>query len=316
MLENHHLEFIKQTMLKHEDTFRHQVRELHRLYNVQKSLMGTFRNDIRRNPECQRATLDINSLDKRVGFDLSRSAMEDTSCGDSSGIHDDKTGPNDVELTLSIGPSANVYIPGRKDKGGTYFGFVKFEGVKNIGELERSMQKVKCGHSILKVNISKYGKQDKAKSEAPRERSKHHGVHSQPTSFKTRQYAPVVNQNGRSYAEVVGSKLHTDTQAPIIVALKHVPTMAAWNDYALLGEVTNLHLLMELPKLIQAKVGVVEYDYNWHPFFHNSATPQMDYDSDEEEEVFKNVGINDDDANSITESDEDGISDTWDKKQT
>ncbi|CAH1426725.1 unnamed protein product [Lactuca virosa] len=107
MLENHHLEFIKQTMLKHEDTFRHQVRELHRIYNVQKSLMGTLRNDIRRNTDCQRATLDTNSHDKRVGFDLSRSAMEDTSCGDSSGIHDDKTGPNDVELTLSIGPSAS-----------------------------------------------------------------------------------------------------------------------------------------------------------------------------------------------------------------
>ncbi|KAI3790487.1 hypothetical protein L2E82_03561 [Cichorium intybus] len=108
MLENHHREFIKQTMLKHEDTFRHQVRELHRLYDVQKSMMGTLRNDNRRNTELgQPATLDINSDDLAVGFDLSRPAKEDTSCGDSSGIHEDQTGPNDVELTLSIGPSGS-----------------------------------------------------------------------------------------------------------------------------------------------------------------------------------------------------------------
>ncbi|KAL4590032.1 hypothetical protein LXL04_002950 [Taraxacum kok-saghyz] len=96
MLENHHKQSIKRTMLKHEDTFRHQVQELHRLYNVQKRLMGTLRNDNR-----------INCNDSEVGFDLSRPARDDTSFGESSDLQEDQTEPNDVELTLSIGPSAS-----------------------------------------------------------------------------------------------------------------------------------------------------------------------------------------------------------------
>ncbi|KAI7754430.1 hypothetical protein M8C21_019220 [Ambrosia artemisiifolia] len=110
MLENHHLDFIKQTMLKHEDTFRHQVRELHRLYNVQKNLMTTLRSETRQPIEFSpRFTLDINSddLGPISGFDLSRPINEDVSRGDSSGLRDDLTCSDDVELTLSIGPSTS-----------------------------------------------------------------------------------------------------------------------------------------------------------------------------------------------------------------
>lgn len=113
MFENHHLEFIKQTMLKHEDTFRHQVKELHRLYNVQKHLMGALRNDTERNFEFgpkAKSTLNVNHDDLGIisGFDLSRPAEEDISHGDSSGVHNDQARPNDVELTLSIGPSTSI----------------------------------------------------------------------------------------------------------------------------------------------------------------------------------------------------------------
>lgn len=40
----HNKEFLKQTMLKQEEIFRGQVRELHRLYHVQKLLMAELRN--------------------------------------------------------------------------------------------------------------------------------------------------------------------------------------------------------------------------------------------------------------------------------
>ncbi|MFS7991649.1 hypothetical protein Hanom_Chr12g01073131 [Helianthus anomalus] len=103
MLENHHLDFIKQTMLKHEDTFRRQVRELHRLYDVQKNMTTTLRSETRQHTEFapQTAYLDFNNDDSGLimpGFDISR-------YGDTSGIHDDQTWPDDVELTLSVGPS-------------------------------------------------------------------------------------------------------------------------------------------------------------------------------------------------------------------
>lgn len=64
------------------------------------------------------------------------------------------------ETFKEFGKITNVYIPGRKNKGGELFGFVKFVWVKYEKELERSMQKVQCGNCILKLNISMYGKQD------------------------------------------------------------------------------------------------------------------------------------------------------------
>ncbi|KAL8242893.1 hypothetical protein R6Q59_013195 [Mikania micrantha] len=92
MPENHHVDLIRQTMLKHEDTFRSQVSELHRLYNVQKNLITTLRSETRQQIELvPQATLDINNKYSKYG--------------NNSDIHDYKTGPNDVELTLSIGPS-------------------------------------------------------------------------------------------------------------------------------------------------------------------------------------------------------------------
>ncbi|GMP36639.1 hypothetical protein CsSME_00008705 [Camellia sinensis var. sinensis] len=45
MLNQHNIESIKKTMLIHQDIFQHQVRELHRLYSVQKMLMDEMRNN-------------------------------------------------------------------------------------------------------------------------------------------------------------------------------------------------------------------------------------------------------------------------------
>ncbi|KAK9078890.1 hypothetical protein SSX86_002948 [Deinandra increscens subsp. villosa] len=121
MLENRRLDFIKQTMLKHEDTFRHQVKELHRLYEVQKNLMTTLRSETIQHIDhfSPQPTLDIKSdgLGIKSGFDLSRPIEEDMSFGDSSGIHDDEMCSNDVELTLSIGPSTSKRRSQNRDNG-------------------------------------------------------------------------------------------------------------------------------------------------------------------------------------------------------
>ncbi|KAL8189506.1 hypothetical protein R6Q57_029072 [Mikania cordata] len=108
MLENHRTDYIKQTILKHEDTFRHQVRELHRLYDVQKKLMTTLRGETRQHVEFGSHVINSDDdLGKISGFDLTRPIEEDLSYGDSSGVHDGQTCSNDVELTLSIGPSTS-----------------------------------------------------------------------------------------------------------------------------------------------------------------------------------------------------------------
>ncbi|XP_073227052.1 uncharacterized protein [Cicer arietinum] len=47
MLDRNNIESIKRTMQMHEDIFKHQVRELHRVYNVQKMLMDDLKNKTR-----------------------------------------------------------------------------------------------------------------------------------------------------------------------------------------------------------------------------------------------------------------------------
>ncbi|KAK7329766.1 hypothetical protein VNO77_23945 [Canavalia gladiata] len=47
MLDRNNIESIKKTMQMHEDIFKHQVRELHRVYSVQKMLMEELKNEIR-----------------------------------------------------------------------------------------------------------------------------------------------------------------------------------------------------------------------------------------------------------------------------
>ncbi|OMP03112.1 hypothetical protein CCACVL1_02552 [Corchorus capsularis] len=49
MLERHNMDSIRKTMQMHEDIFKHQVRELHRLYSVQRMLMDELKKEIKQN---------------------------------------------------------------------------------------------------------------------------------------------------------------------------------------------------------------------------------------------------------------------------
>ncbi|KAM1833188.1 hypothetical protein ACFX13_023036 [Malus domestica] len=49
MLDKHSMDIIKKTMQMHEDTFKYQIRELHRLYSVQKMLMEELKKEIKQN---------------------------------------------------------------------------------------------------------------------------------------------------------------------------------------------------------------------------------------------------------------------------
>ncbi|XP_048447869.1 uncharacterized protein LOC103949364 isoform X2 [Pyrus x bretschneideri] len=49
MLDKHSMDTIKKTMQMHESTFKHQIRELHRLYSVQKMLMEELKKENKQN---------------------------------------------------------------------------------------------------------------------------------------------------------------------------------------------------------------------------------------------------------------------------
>ncbi|CAL5199308.1 unnamed protein product [Lathyrus oleraceus] len=115
-LDRNNIESIKKTMQMHEDIFKHQVRELHRIYDVQKMLMNELRNKIRQ----QSFWSPMNDIDKQIsrGFDLEKPAAENTLIGSSFCINEGEVGTSsytaafqncneemEVDLTLSIGGS-------------------------------------------------------------------------------------------------------------------------------------------------------------------------------------------------------------------
>ncbi|KAL1537099.1 hypothetical protein AAHA92_29654 [Salvia divinorum] len=94
-------EYMKMAMLKHEETFREQVYELHRLYRIQKMLM----KDIAKNVRMDRSSTTYNGPSERAGESVGKCELDD-----------------DLELTLGprsfyekkSGPSKGARSPALK----------------------------------------------------------------------------------------------------------------------------------------------------------------------------------------------------------
>ncbi|CAH1415855.1 unnamed protein product [Lactuca virosa] len=110
-----------------------------------------------------------------------------------------------------------------------------------------SMNQIRCGHCIVKVNIAKYGKKPT------------HMRHVQ-TSRKDKQVEEIRHAHtggwkkiiaGRSFAEAVSGKNNTPSPSPNPVV--HLHRVAAMEYSALLlGEVKCFQHLSNLPKLLNA----------------------------------------------------------------
>ncbi|KAL8472949.1 hypothetical protein ACS0TY_029310 [Phlomoides rotata] len=85
LLNHYDREYMKMAMLKHEETFREQVYELHRLYRIQKTLMKDISKNQRMNPHYNNKS-SCNHPKVRKSPHLER-----------PGIEDDQS---DLELTL------------------------------------------------------------------------------------------------------------------------------------------------------------------------------------------------------------------------
>ncbi|KAJ9689412.1 hypothetical protein PVL29_014887 [Vitis rotundifolia] len=88
ILEQNNVETIKKTMLMHEDVFKHQVQELHRLYSVQKMLMKELKGEKKQ----------TRLWSPRAGLISQHHLPLHTACGDSFWVQDD---PSSRELSSS-----------------------------------------------------------------------------------------------------------------------------------------------------------------------------------------------------------------------
>lgn len=108
-------EFMRMAILKHEETFREQVYELHRLYQIQKTLMKNVENgrvvqvtqrgwNMKNAISLAQATNHLKDTQKKpeIKFDLERPAEEYSaeSDGDEVEIIDES------EIELTLGPSS------------------------------------------------------------------------------------------------------------------------------------------------------------------------------------------------------------------
>ncbi|XP_012469604.1 uncharacterized protein LOC105787663 [Gossypium raimondii] len=97
LLRPYDKEFMRMAMLKHEETFKEQVYELHRLYRIQKTLMksiGTSRAAIN-------GSFHHGNINSRTRFDLEHPADADADADDD----DDAEFIDESEIELTLGPT-------------------------------------------------------------------------------------------------------------------------------------------------------------------------------------------------------------------
>ncbi|KAK6923128.1 hypothetical protein RJ641_011432 [Dillenia turbinata] len=98
-------EYMKMAILKHEETFREQVYELHRLYRIQKMLMKNIRNSKTQGQETKRNyTKEVGPTQARPRqmLDLERPAEDYIGEENGNGVLDIE---DESEIELTLGPS-------------------------------------------------------------------------------------------------------------------------------------------------------------------------------------------------------------------
>jgi RNA recognition motif-containing protein len=76
---------------------------------------------------------------------------------------EDKKSRDLWEVFAKYGHVVDVYIPFKVDKRGKRFGFVKFKDVLDVEDLSRSLEDVWCGSFKLRINQSRFGRNEGSK---------------------------------------------------------------------------------------------------------------------------------------------------------
>ncbi|XP_019195383.1 PREDICTED: uncharacterized protein LOC109189099 [Ipomoea nil] len=99
ILNQYEKEYMKMAMLKHEETFREQVYELHRLYQIQKILMKNIAVQKRQETQ-ERELKNAHNLTQDSDHKRTRQILDlERPVADEGGIEDES------ELELTLGPS-------------------------------------------------------------------------------------------------------------------------------------------------------------------------------------------------------------------
>ncbi|KAI3732039.1 hypothetical protein L1987_63236 [Smallanthus sonchifolius] len=170
----------------------------------------------------------------------------------------------------SFGRVVDTYVAAKRDKAGGLFGFVRFSGVEDKWEMERSLACVNLNNARLVVNVAKFDRDGKPCSRE-KVRVPHPNVPNPPSRFQGHRSAAPIMENS-SYKDALLRK-HVVMEAS--VPDDAVFDVVQWYDKSMIGKMIDFNQLVYLHqsiKLISDKIsrlkylgGLLEEDSDWCP---------------------------------------------------
>ncbi|KAL4567957.1 hypothetical protein LXL04_023554 [Taraxacum kok-saghyz] len=117
-----------------------------------------------------------------------------------------------------LGKVVDVFIPDKKNKEGSFFCFIKFEGINDPQEFESALPELKIWDNTLKVNLAKFPRKPPLPP-PPTIPKPRHPQPNPPQPIYAR------HRDHRSYAGAVSG---TNATAPTEIPMKPVPGLANW----------------------------------------------------------------------------------------
>ncbi|KAD4385870.1 hypothetical protein E3N88_26039 [Mikania micrantha] len=155
-------------------------------------------------------------------------------------------------LFSSFGEIADVYVAGRKDKSGCYFGFVRFINVRDKNQLEMELKDLKIMNAVLSINLAKYDlfgnqvEQHVRIKKLPQQNEKPWNHYQQQPDNRNIQHG---------HRPFLDALLRNTNNAPNDIVINLPPSdfnsLKTWRLYSVVGRtislqtLTNIHLLMK-----------------------------------------------------------------------
>ncbi|KAD5961359.1 hypothetical protein E3N88_12832 [Mikania micrantha] len=152
------------------------------------------------------------------------------------------------EAFQEFGEVVDAYVAMKKDKSGSYFGFVRFPPLENVKEMERRLNRVVIGNLKVSVNLAKFDKdgsmkvyQYKQPTFVPHSGMK--GMEQQWVNDKQQTWANNFTSNGRSFKDVILISRIQTTKKEIHLNSFRPQALAVWGNSVVIGRTKDFQSL-------------------------------------------------------------------------
>ncbi|KAL4568905.1 hypothetical protein LXL04_024523 [Taraxacum kok-saghyz] len=171
----------------------------------------------------------------------------------------------------------DIYIGGKRDRACLIFAFVRFVNVEDPKAMEQAMYKVRCEHSILKVNIARYHKQSNVPKQITIEQERNLGTQTNHPDPMQRQL--LMNKLGRPHSTLPypsrRAAFSKDLDKCVMVgepiSLQHIAELPNIlpldvNPTGKVHYIGGTNILIKFPNTVAAKA-FYDNEHNWNRWF-------------------------------------------------